>query len=77
MSEILTTRELALRWRVSEHHIKMMRANNNGPAWVRVGDRAVRYRMADVLHWEESQTVRATVLQAAAEYSERAARQPD
>ncbi len=52
---LLTTKDVAARWRCSEHYVKLLRGQDRGPSYVRVGGRAIRYRLADVLAWEQAQ----------------------
>jgi hypothetical protein len=54
----LTERELALRWRVSPRTLERWRISRTGPAWLRLNGR-VRYRLADVLAFEQLQLRRA------------------
>lgn len=51
---LLTTEELAARWRVSSGHLRNMRSLGGGPAFVRVAKRGIRYRLAVVEAWEKT-----------------------
>ncbi|PWE30588.1 hypothetical protein DDZ14_14975 [Maritimibacter sp. 55A14] len=48
----LRERELASRWRISQRTLQRWRTEGSGPAHVLIGG-SVRYRMADVLAFEE------------------------
>lgn len=53
--QLITSEALAERWGVSKDTVRMWRADNVGPPWVRLtpGVRgAVRYRMSDIVEWE-------------------------
>ena len=52
--QMLTTRELAERWRCSTRSLERWRAEGTGPAWVKLGaeNGPVRYRLVDVLEYE-------------------------
>ena len=56
--ELLTAHEVAAWLKVTLHHLYRLRARGLGPAHVRVGtgDRAVRYRRAEVARWLDEQT---------------------
>lgn len=49
---LLTTEELALRWKVSVGHLRNLRSLGGGPPYVRVATRGVRYRLRQVEEWE-------------------------
>ena len=48
----LTPSHLARRWSVSVGHLANLRSSGTGPAYLKVGGR-VRYRLADVEHYEQ------------------------
>ena len=48
--QLLTTREVAQRFRCTEAALRRMRAEHRGPKWVRVG-RLIRYRVEDLNHY--------------------------
>lgn len=48
---LLTTSELASRWRMSERTLERWRSERYGPAWLILGGQ-VRYRMTDVEAFE-------------------------
>ena len=50
----LSAQEVAQRWSVSVRTLERWRAAGSGPAWLRLGS-GVRYRLADVLAFEEAQ----------------------
>lgn len=54
-SPMLTTREAAVMLRLTEATLEKWRATGGGPAWQRVGARAIRYRSEDVLCWLDQQ----------------------
>ncbi len=49
----LTTRDLAVRWRLSMRTLERWRAERYGPRWITVGG-SVRYRFEDVLAYEQA-----------------------
>lgn len=51
---LLTTEELAERWKVSIGHLRNLRSLGGGPPFIRVATRGVRYRLAVVLAWEST-----------------------
>ena len=55
---LLTEQELAERWRVAKRTVRHWRANQRGPAFIRLGrtqQGRVMYRLADVLAYEARQ----------------------
>lgn len=54
--QLLTTPELAAMLRVSRKMLASWRCTGQGPNWMMVG-RLVRYRMEDVLAWQEARRV--------------------
>lgn len=46
--DILTPKEVAREYRLSEQTLANWRAQRQGPKYIRIGDRAVRYRRADI-----------------------------
>jgi DNA-binding transcriptional MerR regulator len=48
---ILTTKQLAERWGITERTLRLWRAVRYGPKWMKMG-KAVRYRLEDVQRWE-------------------------
>lgn len=55
-TELLRERELAARWRTSRRTLQRWRAEGHGPAFIQIGG-AIRYRLADVLAYEERRRV--------------------
>ncbi|MEY4673857.1 MAG: hypothetical protein RL148_1641 [Planctomycetota bacterium] len=54
-TDLLTTEELAQRWRLSEDTLRIWRQKGKGPKFVKFGDQrtsAVRYRLSDVEKYE-------------------------
>ena len=49
--ELLTTEELATRWKVAVGTLENLRHQGKGPTWLKIGGQA-RYRLADVLAYE-------------------------
>lgn len=50
--DLLTEKELADRWKVSERTVQRMREDESGPRFVMIRSK-VRYKINDVLHFEE------------------------
>ena len=59
MDQHLTTRDLARRWQVSVKKLENDRWRGEGVPFVRIGS-AVRYRLCDVLAFEEARLVPST-----------------
>ena len=55
----LTTRDLARRWQVSVKKLENDRWRGGGVPFVRIGS-AIRYRLSDILAFEESSLFRST-----------------
>jgi hypothetical protein len=53
---MLTTEELALRWKMTNNGLRVWRISGKGPAFVKLG-RDVRYRLSDVEAYEKANTV--------------------
>lgn len=51
-SVLLTAQEVAKHTRYNLQSIHNMRSRGRGPAWLKFGDGAVRYRMSEFLSWE-------------------------
>lgn len=54
MKELLTPAELATRWDMKPASLANMRHRGRGPAYVKLGGSAVRYRAADVEAYERA-----------------------
>lgn len=48
MEKLLTTRQVAEMLNIKPVTLKVWRIRGQGPAWVKVGSKAVRYHMADI-----------------------------
>lgn len=58
---ILTSKELAERWKMSEQMLRVWRVKNKGPNYFKLGDgekASVRYRLEDVEAWEKQRDAR-------------------
>ena len=53
----LTETDLAERWSMTTRTLQSWRKTGTGPAFVRLGERSIFYRMEDVLAYEESRVV--------------------
>jgi excisionase family DNA binding protein len=51
--QLLTTEDLAEVLKVSRHTVYQMRHRSEGPRWIRLDSRSVRYRPEDVGEWLE------------------------
>lgn len=51
-SVLLTTQELAKHWRYQAEHLHNLRRLQRGPAYIKLGEGAVRYRLSECLAWE-------------------------
>jgi hypothetical protein len=55
---LITPAQLGIRWGLSLHTLSQWRANNSGPAYLRLGDGErprIRYRLVDVQEYERRQ----------------------
>lgn len=50
----LTEKELAKRWNMTPRTLQMWRRKGIGPAFIRIGERSVFYRLEDVERYEAS-----------------------
>ena len=50
----LTEKELAKRWNMTARTLQMWRRKGIGPAFIRIGERSVFYRLEDVERYEAS-----------------------
>lgn len=58
---ILTSKELAERWKMSEQMLRVWRVKNKGPNYFKLGEgkkASVRYRLEDVEAWEKQRDAR-------------------
>lgn len=64
----VTPAELAQRWRVTQAHLGSLRRYRKGPAYIKIGTGAIRYRLADIQaheHFEANGSItRERVMQA-------------
>jgi predicted DNA-binding transcriptional regulator AlpA len=54
---LLTPAEFADRERVDIHTVYRWNLSGRGPAYIRIGGRKVRYRLSDVLAWEQANLI--------------------
>lgn len=52
--KLLTSDELAARWRVTAQNIRERRCDGTGPRFIRLGSTRVRYRLSDIEDWERT-----------------------
>ncbi len=63
---LLNEQQLAIRWQISPKTLRNLRVSGGSVRFVRVaGGRSVRYRMDDVVAWEEAHAVQSTSQQGA------------
>lgn len=58
---ILTSKDLAERWKMSEQMLRVWRVKNKGPNYFKLGEgkkASVRYRLEDVEAWEKQRDAR-------------------
>lgn len=58
--ELMTSTELAERWRVSTGHLKNLRYQQRGAPYLKLGGGHVLYRYSDVLEFEATNLVTTT-----------------
>lgn len=54
--KLLTRKDLAERWQVSERHIKKLHSKGEGPEYLKIGD-SVRYKLSDIEDYEKNNQV--------------------
>lgn len=54
MDQPLTEKELAKRWGISPRTLQLWRREGKAPPFITIGHHTVRYRMEDVLAYEQS-----------------------
>jgi hypothetical protein len=57
MSDTLTEKELASRWKITARTLQAWRTKGIGPRFIRIGERSVFYRMKDVAAYESANVV--------------------
>lgn len=60
--QYLTTRQLAERLGIHPMSVNRFRMHGQGPVFIRVGTRSVRYSLAAVEAWEKAQTRTSTAV---------------
>lgn len=50
---LLTMKDIARRWSISLQHVKLLSMKKRMPPAVRFGRRCVRWRLAEILQWED------------------------
>jgi len=53
-TDTMNTQELADYLEVAVQTLFRWRQSGYGPAWMRVGPRLIRYKVSDVMEWEEN-----------------------
>ncbi|CAB4135096.1 hypothetical protein UFOVP275_73 [uncultured Caudovirales phage] len=53
----LTERDLAERWSITTRTLQLWRKSGAGPKFIRIGERSIFYRMADVEAYESASVV--------------------
>lgn len=56
MDRPLTEKELAARWGISPRTLQLWRREGKGPAFITIGHHTIRYRMEDIVAYEQSNT---------------------
>jgi hypothetical protein len=59
LAKLLSERQLADRWNATPRMLQAQRLRGDGPLFVKIG-RLVRYRLADVIRFEQDQLRRST-----------------
>lgn len=57
MSDTLTERDLAVRWKKTTRTLQGWRSKGTGPAFICIGKRSIFYRLDDVQAYEKAGTV--------------------
>lgn len=58
---LLTSKELAERWKLSDQILRLWRMKEKGPTYIKLGEgkkASVRYRLEDVEAWEKQHDMR-------------------
>lgn len=56
VASMLTTEELAVRWKMNPHTLDNWRGEKKGPPYIKLGRKPrskVLYRVSDILEWEK------------------------
>ena len=56
MTDLITPKELAKRWRLTVNTLRDMRNRGDGPNVIAIGGRRILYRMDDVIAYEQART---------------------
>lgn len=51
LDQLLSTKQLAVLFGVSEIWLETLRQKKQGPEWIALGPRCIRYKISDVLAW--------------------------
>ncbi len=57
--ELLTQKQLARRWNISERTLERWRVIGHGPQFIKIGGH-VRYRLSDIVAYEDRRLARST-----------------
>lgn len=57
MADTFTEKELAARWKMTARTLQNWRAKGIGPRFIRIGERSIFYRLADVEAYEQANVV--------------------
>jgi excisionase family DNA binding protein len=60
MAELLTIGQLAKELNVNPETLRRWRRRGEGPAFMEMGDKLIRYRREDISAWQEKKTVEPT-----------------
>jgi hypothetical protein len=55
--KLLTEKDLAARWNLTTRTLQMQRRDGEGPVFLQIGERSVRYRLEDVEAYEKAKRV--------------------
>jgi len=66
VKDVLTPQALAERWGTTAGSLAQQRYRGTGPVFIRISPKSIRYRLADVLAYEESQRYSRTDTKASA-----------
>lgn len=55
--KLLTEKDLAARWSLTTRTLQMQRRDGEGPTFLQIGERSVRYRAEDVEAYEKAKRV--------------------
>jgi len=51
LDQLLSTKQVAVLFGVSDVWLELLRQKKQGPKWIALGPRCIRYKLSDILDW--------------------------